>query len=189
MTVSAPKRIRPFTGSPETRRDLLLVSIPVLVFLVALVPALAHAQREYRDGVRRDRLRHVKRDLEDWYNRTNAFPLPPSGDAARCGTSDDRGDWFFTGHRIEDFSRSPVHDPTNRSPFVFRYCPTARTPGDPPGATAFFLESTLENPAAERAGFNFEHNILERVLTVDGRSVYRICGGTEAQCGTVPAGS
>lgn len=173
--------------SRDARREALALALVGLIFLAFLFPALRYARREYRDGLRRQALRTVKVELEHWFNERGGFPLHPSGDPGWCGSTDDPEDWFFADFFLGDREQPrPLRDPLRAAGYVFRYCPTsvAEPPRVPPLAAGFFLEARLENPQPERAQFNTEHNVFERTLVEHGRTLYRLCGGAEAQCGT-----
>lgn len=186
MSFRRVRSLRLPTTQPARGEALALVGA-TLLFLIALVPALSYARREHRDGVRRALLREVKQELELWFNEREGFPLHPSGDLGHCGSTDDTEDWFFAHFWVRERKKEPLRILGNDRQYPLRYCPTARaavTDGQPPAASGFILEAVLEHPQPERVRFNFEHNIGERTVNVDGRSAYRICGGTETQCGT-----
>ena len=189
MTVThSLRRFLRLPQTPETRAEALVFSTLIVVFLVFLGGALNYAAREHRDGVRRQQLRAIKTELEQWYNSTNGFPIHPSGDLGWCGSSTDPDDWFFVGFlKRERQWTTPIRDSKASRGFAFRYCPTllAEKNGERnPFAAGFFLEATLENRRLESAGFNAEHNVFERTFTPNGRTRYWICGGRETQCGT-----
>lgn len=171
----------------ETRMEAGAVGAIAIVFVLFLLPALGYARREYRDGVRRALLQDTKGELERWFNDHGVFPLHPSGDLGWCGSSADPDDWFFQKFLAQERGRPELAPRTWREVHALRYCPTARTAperGNPPFATGFYLEAPLENSSAERLGFNAEHNIFERTLRDGSRTLYRVCGGIETQCGT-----
>lgn len=174
--------------TPETKTEAYVLGLLGLVFFLALLPALGYASREHRDGARRKLLREIKTELEQWFNDAHGFPLHPSGDLGWCGSTEDPDDWFFTDFLLRERHRqTPSHDPRHAAGSVLRYCPTVRldtTSAQRPLAAGFFLEATLENQRPDSAGFNDEHKIFERTLTVGTRTFYRICGGAETQCGT-----
>lgn len=182
------QRVLRLSQTPETRAEALVLTSLAVVFLVLLIGGLNYAAREHRDGVRRQHLRAIKTELEQWYNSRNGFPIHPSGDLDWCGSSTDPDDWFFvTFLKRERQWATPVRDSKASRGFAFRYCPTVlaeKTDEQHPLAVGFFLETPLENRPPESAGFNTEHHIFERTLRAEGRTFYRICGGTEAQCGT-----
>lgn len=175
-----------FPPSQPARSEAMALTAVALLFLVALVPALSHARREYRDGVRRELLRTVKTELEHIYNERGSFPLHPSGDLGLCGGTDDPDDWFFSQTLVVERKGTSIHPPGNRHRYPLRYCPTSMMGGEavPPSAAGFYLEALLENAQPDLTRFNTEYNIAERTLTVGGQPAYRICGGNETQCGT-----
>lgn len=59
----------------RTRRELCALAALVMVFVLALVPALFHARREARDGIRRAAMVQLKRELEGYYNKHERYPL------------------------------------------------------------------------------------------------------------------
>lgn len=59
----------------RTRRELCAFAALVMVFVLALVPALFHARREARDGIRRAAMVQLKRELEGYYNKHERYPL------------------------------------------------------------------------------------------------------------------
>lgn len=171
----------------ETKQEALVLGMLTVLFLLALLPALGYASREYRDGTRRQLLQEVKTELEQWFNRTGGFPLHPSGDLGRCGSTEDPDDWFFADLLPRTGGGQALLDPRHGAGHFLAYCPTVlrETAGSfPPLAAGFFLEARLENRRPDHAGFNDEHNMFERTLTVGTYTLYRICGGAETQCGT-----
>lgn len=157
-----------------------------VVLITFLLPAIGYARREYRDGLRRALLRNVKTELEHVFNDRQGFPLHPSGDLQWCGSTEDPEDWFF--HDVVRMRDQPIslRDQRPLVDSVYRYCPTilAEDRRTVPLASGFFLEVRLENPHADRAGFNAEYNMFERTFHDGARTLYRICGGNESQCGT-----
>lgn len=179
------RRSIPFWRTTAGREGLVLGAV-IGAFALSLVPALAHARREFRDGIRRQILRETKTELELWFNDHDGFPLHPSGALDTCGTSVGQNDWFFVGILEHDRKRPLPRDPRPFSGFAFRYCPTvALLPSrDRPLASGFVLDVPLENSPPNRSVFNTEYNIFERTVTIKGRTYYQICGGTDMQCGT-----
>jgi hypothetical protein len=157
-----------------------------VVVLALLLPAIGYARREYRDGLRRATLRNVKTELEHVFNDRQGFPLHPSGDLQWCGSTEDPEDWFFHEFLKTREQPFPLRDQASDAGYVYRYCPTALAEGSgtTPLASGFFLEARLENSHADSAGFNAEYNMFERTLVDGTRSLHRICGGNETQCGT-----
>lgn len=170
----------------EVQQEAVTLLVLAVLFLLFAVPALGYAAREGRDGERRERIRTLKTELERFNNEQQGFPLHPSGNAGVCGESSDPDDWFFT-HFLSTRWLSPPVDPRHAAGKALRYCPTSvieRSGQSPRAAGGFYLEAELENLRPEEAGFNSEHNVFERTLTVGRVSVYRLCGGSETQCGT-----
>lgn len=174
--------------TPETRSEACVLVAIGVIFLMLFIGAAGYARREYHDGLRRQKLREIKFELERAFNTTNGFPLHPSGDLTWCGSTEDPEDWFFTAFlKRERRWENPVHDSQPSHESFFRYCSTAlggKTAKGKPLAAGFFLEATMENPRKDSTGFNTEYNIFERTLTENGQTLFRICGGTETQCGT-----
>lgn len=178
---------RRWPRSSQTRGEARALLLLVAVFTSFLFPAIGYARREYRDGVRRQLIREVKTELEHWYNERGGFPLHPSGDLGWCGFSDDPEDWFFTDILMRERNRPELQGGPRNATAPLRYCPTdapAAADTKPPLARGFTLEVALENQGPERRGFNTEYNMFERTRTVDGRSQFVLCGGSETQCGT-----
>lgn len=178
---------RRWPRSPETRGEAGALLLFALIFFSSLFPAIGYARREYRDGVRRQLSRNIKVELEHWYNERGGFPLHPSGDLGWCGWSDDPEDWFFTEILVRERNRPELQRAPRNAATPLRYCPTeapAAAGAVPPLARGFTLEVALENKGPERRGFNTEYNMFERTHTVDGRSQFVLCGGSETQCGT-----
>lgn len=174
--------------TPAARMETVIIGVLLLAFVFFLMPALRYTRREYRDGLQRQLVRETKTALEQWYNVHAGFPPHPSGDLPWCGSTEDPDDWFFTHFLKRETSLiTAIRVPRQRSDPILRYCPTSlfeRGDGAPPLASGFFLETNLKNTRAEQRAFNAEHNMFERTLVVDGQSLYRVCGGTETQCGT-----
>ena len=57
------------------RKELTVLVLVVLCFVLLLMPALLHARRERRDGVRREALAALKTELEQYNNKTGTYPL------------------------------------------------------------------------------------------------------------------
>lgn len=178
---------RRWPRSRPARGEACALLLIALVFTSFLFPAIGYARREYRDGVRRQLFRNIKVELEHWYNERGGFPLHPSGDLGWCGWSNDPEDWFFTDILVRERNRPELRRGPRNSATPLRYCPTdalAAAGNQPPLARAFTLEVALENQGPESRGFNPEYNMFERTRTVDGRSEFVLCGGSETQCGT-----
>ena len=97
-----------------------------------------------------------------------------------------REDWFFDAFlRRETTLTGPLQIPKPRAGYPLRYCSTAvaeKQDAGGPLASGYFVEATLENIREDSVTFNTEHNVAERTLNENGRTLYRICGGTETQC-------
>ncbi|TSC63495.1 MAG: hypothetical protein G01um1014106_483 [Parcubacteria group bacterium Gr01-1014_106] len=171
----------------ETRSEAAAFVILGMTCIALFAYAAGYARREYRDGLRRQYVREMKSELERSFNTVNGFPLHPSGDLGWCGSTEDPEDWFFTAFlKRERRWSSALYTPAQQNG-IFRYCPTAvggKTTTGRPLAAGFFLEAALENRDPDTGGFNTEYNMFERTLTESGHTVFRVCGGTEAQCGT-----
>lgn len=57
------------------RRELVVAGLLILLVGALLFPALQHARREYRDGVRRTEIAERKRQLEQYFNAHETYPL------------------------------------------------------------------------------------------------------------------
>ena len=57
------------------KREIGLAVALLLIIAIGVIPALSHARREGRDGVRRDEVRAIKTDLEMEFNKTEKYPL------------------------------------------------------------------------------------------------------------------
>jgi hypothetical protein len=75
------------------KRELVIVGGIVAAFALLLFPALLHARREARDGIRRTEIAHFKQALEHYYNEHTAYPLQFDASPHRyvVVTSDKRG--------------------------------------------------------------------------------------------------
>lgn len=181
-------RVRYRLRTPETRSEAVVLGAIIVIFLVLFVGAARYARQEYRDGLRRHHLREIKFELERSFNTMNGFPLHPSGDLSWCGSTEDSEDWFFTAFlKRERRWANPVGTPSSSHGMFYRYCPTVlggKTAKGKPLAAGFFLEAIMENAREDSHGFNTEYNIFERTVAENGQTLFRICGGTEPQCGT-----
>lgn len=59
----------------SVQRELLVILAAGILFVGLLYPALWHARREARDGLRRDEVAAFKRVLEQYYNEHESYPL------------------------------------------------------------------------------------------------------------------
>lgn len=59
----------------RAKREYLVLALCAIVLLALLVPSLFYARREYRDGVERENIARLKRQLEDINNEKGYYPL------------------------------------------------------------------------------------------------------------------
>lgn len=57
------------------RREIIVLILALTLFLSLLYPAVMHARREARDGMRRDEVAAFKQVLEQYYNKHETYPL------------------------------------------------------------------------------------------------------------------
>ncbi len=75
------------------RREYIALGLAALLFVSLLVPALLHARREARDGIRRNEIAAFKNVLEQYYNVHETYPLTFDASPHRyiVVTSDEEG--------------------------------------------------------------------------------------------------
>jgi hypothetical protein len=90
---------------PIARRECIVLGLAVLLFVSLLLPALLHARREARDGVRRNEMAAFKNVLEQYYNVHETYPLTFDASPHRyvVVTSDEKGAtaWYLQA-RLEN---------------------------------------------------------------------------------------
>lgn len=59
----------------KAKKEFAILALCAIVLLVAIVPSLIHARREYRDGLVRQHVAHLKRILEDSNNKLGYYPV------------------------------------------------------------------------------------------------------------------
>jgi type II secretory pathway pseudopilin PulG len=52
-----------------------IVVLAIILMLLALIPSLQYARREVRDGMRRNELLAFKRELEQYFNKQENYPV------------------------------------------------------------------------------------------------------------------
>jgi len=57
------------------RREYMVLIILLIIFLGFLYPSLRYARREARDGIRRDEVAQTKQELEQYFNKHEAYPF------------------------------------------------------------------------------------------------------------------
>lgn len=142
------------------------VCVAVLsIFGWLLLYAVLVTRAEIRDDQRKQDLTTLKQALEQYNNRHHGYPAAPPNQSP-CTTSDEKDSWFFS----EASSKG------------YRYCAAAGQQGL---ADGFFLETALEHtqPTGTFKDEDERRKFRYRVLEEDGKLLYRICGGTEDQCG------
>ncbi|MDP3685224.1 MAG: hypothetical protein Q8R32_00140, partial [bacterium] len=158
------------------RFELRVITALALLFAAALLPALANARKELRDGVRRAHLASVKHAIEMFFNKHEAYPAPPVRDRVptspdeggrvggnrlpQCASSGKEDDWLFGRDGPlwkEKFLTDLPRDPRFPRKRFLQYCVTD---ADDRGATAWYLRVQLERRQRPRAAFNAEtgHN-------------------------------
>lgn len=181
---------RPSISLPKhaARFELRVIAALALLFATALLPALANARKEIRDGVRRAHGASIKHAIEMFFNNHEAYPAPPVRDRLpRCASSGKEDDWLFGRDgplSREKFLTNLPRDPRFPRKRFIQYCVTEV---DDRGATSWYLRMQLERRQRPRAAFNAEtgHNFYYRVVAEDGAIFFDICGGT-LRCGVPP---
>lgn len=108
-----------------SKREYLVIGLCVLLLLLAVLPSLQYARREYRDGLRREELAAVKRQLEDIYNKKNAYPVDFSLPVHRyfvTSREEDRANaWYIQASMENPHETSSGYDAEEGHNFYYRY--------------------------------------------------------------------
>jgi len=150
---------------------------------VIIGQAIVYARQEVRDDLRRQDVAKIKRALENYNNEHNFYAKPPGGQP-QCTKSTDIGSWFFSDSSpilAEGFTDAIPHDVREETGYWYEYCVTA---ADAKGALGFYLQAALEVDQDDMTGFDEDEarKYHYRVLNEAGRTLYRVCGGSETQC-------
>lgn len=161
-----------------------VVLVLVGIFLLLLIPAVWLARAEVRDDLRRQDITNLKRAIEQYFNRHQYYPTPPTTEACTSSSPDS---WFF-GDRAALLREQHIdvipHDVRENQQYYYSYCATAY---DRNGKTrGYYLQAQLERPAAATRAFDEdeERKFYFRVLNDHDQVLYRVCGGNEKQCET-----
>lgn len=159
--------------------------IALLIFVLAwAIPAIIYARADVRDDLRKTDISTLKHALEQYNNVTGQYVAAPPGQT-NCTSSAEANSWLFGNSSLlkqkkiltampHDL-REPVHQ--------YRYCVTDTQNHQ---VTSYFLEAQLEAYQADQIGFDEDEarKYAFRILNDHGRTLYRVCGGAETQCGT-----
>lgn len=166
-------------SSQEYRALLVLGTLLVIGLLQAVVPARA----EVRDDLRRQDITNLKRSIEQYFNRREFYPTPPTGKSACTSSSPDS--WFFGKSSPllrEQYIDVIPHDVREYREHYYAYCTTT---SDSAGKTqGYYLQAQLERPEVPLRSFDEDESrkFYFRILREDDQVLYRVCGGNEKQC-------
>ena len=164
----------------------------IVLFIAAVVPALTRARAEVRDDLRRQDITNLKVALEQYNNEHNHYGLPvrqagllPEG-APECTASADKASWLFGDKSPllqEQFIDAIPHDTRESLGHAYRFCAT-ELDAENRGIAGYFLEAELEVDQPDTISFDEDERrkFFYRILYDEGRTLYRICGGSETQC-------
>lgn len=83
----------------HARKEGIVLGILIAVLLVSIFPSALYARRERRDGIRRDEVAAFKRQLEDFNNKHNRYPVTLSASPHQYVVVEQAGDaataWYL----------------------------------------------------------------------------------------------
>lgn len=167
-----------------TQKELLILLVLTAIFLLALIPSLIEVRTLTRDDLRQQDMAHLKRAIEDYYNKHEYYVTSPSADTA-CTRSDDMQSWFFGKQSVllkEKIVSALPHDLREQKGFAYRYCVTSLANGK---TTGYFLEAQFEG-TRYKPGSGFDEDEYRKyhflIQKDQNQILYRVCGGTDLQC-------
>lgn len=167
----------------RARGEAIILSLAILVFIALLGNAVWQARQTVRDGLRQQDITNLKRALEKYNNRHNSYPAPLEG-ATACTAATDNDSWFFGDRSVllkeGDIDAIP-HDLREKRGYVYRYCATNT---DNKTGQGYFIEAQLEQTLPPIIAFDEDESrkFTYQILSENGKTLYRVCGGTERQC-------
>ena len=97
----------------------------MIVLLALLFPSLAHARREYRDGIQRESVARLKRQLEDINNAKGYYQLELSVAPYEYHVTKSDGkkavEWYVRGVVQNPHETSTAYDAEEGHNFWYRY--------------------------------------------------------------------
>ncbi len=162
-----------------------LISVISLAVVLAALGAhsILYARSVVRDDLRKQDIANIKRSAEQYFNAHNSYPAATIHTIGCTQSSKDS--WFFGESSPllrEQFIDAIPHDVRESKGFVYSYCITGIEKNI---VTSFYLQAQLESQAKDGVFFDEdEHRKFNfRILHENGKTLYRVCGGQEHQCG------
>ncbi len=109
----------------SAKREYWVLALCAIVLLATIIPSLLHARREYRDGIERENVAGVKRQLEDFNNKKGYYPLEFSAAPYEYHvTKSEKGqaiEWYVRGVLENPHKISSEYDAEEGHNFWYRY--------------------------------------------------------------------
>lgn len=109
------------------RTEFLTIILFAIIYLILLYPAIMHARRETRDGIRRQELHAFKKILEQEYNKNNSYPLKFAADPHRYFVLEQSGDkavkWYLEA-KLENFHPNETSFDNEKNVYFRYFSPT-----------------------------------------------------------------
>lgn len=106
------------------RREIMVLILALTLFLSLLYPAMMHARREARDGLRRDEVAAFKRVLEQYYNEYETYPLEfdaaPHQYVVMESSEQGATAWYLRAHLENNHETATAHDAEEGRQYDFR---------------------------------------------------------------------
>lgn len=168
--------------TPSAKYELIFVLLLGLFLFGIISYSVIYSRAGVRDDLRKQDITHLKIALEKYFNAHDSYVREPKYSIG-CTTTSETS-WFFgnTSPLLrEQFIDAIPHDVRENSNHLYTYCITSV---EKKHATGYYLEATLENQATDGTYFDEdEHRKFDyRILHKNGKTLYRVCGGTETQC-------
>ena len=167
----------------RAQREYSIIAALFMLGVFLAVNAIIAARTQVRDDLRRDDVTNIKRGLEMYYNKFNTYPSPPEYPLV-CTQSNDQNSWFFGENspllKSQSIDAIP-HDVREKANHIYQYCPTQVQNGEVSG---YYIQAWLEVEQPSQTGFDEDEmrKFHYRIVTEQGKTLYRVCGGTEQQC-------
>lgn len=164
-----------------------LAAVLVFVVLIAayMIPAIGYTRADVRDDLRKTDIAQLKQALERYNNTAKHYVPSPDGHLA-CTNSIDVNSWLFGPNSPlvkQKIVTAIPHDVRESATQNYQYCITDIQNNQ---VTAYYLQAQLENYQPDQIGFDEDEarKYAFRILNENGHTLYRVCGGSEKQCGT-----
>ncbi len=109
----------------SAKREYLVLVLCAIFLLVAIIPSLAYARREYRDGIERENVAGLKRKLEDFNNKKGYYPLEFSSGPYEYHVTKSEGkqalEWYVRTTLENPHETSSHYDAEEGHNFWYRY--------------------------------------------------------------------